>query len=206
MGKKILWFLFVFFAIAIAFYPTVYLYYGKEFGFLHEKNPIVRDNIFWITGFYTHILLGGIALLVGWTQFSKKLRLKNIQLHRQVGKLYVITALISATAGFGMSFFANGGLVSGVGFFLLSILWFYTTLKAYLLVKEGKIAEHEKMMIYSYAICFAAVTLRIWLPILIITFKDFLIAYKIVAYLAWIPNVIVAYFIVKKKTELQKLQ
>jgi len=52
-------------------------------------------------------------------------------------------------------------------------------------------------MIYSYAACFAAVTLRIWLPLLMITLGDYLFAYRIVAWLCWVPNIIAAYFIVK---------
>jgi hypothetical protein len=53
------------------------------------------------------------------------------------------------------------------------------------------------MMIYSYAACFAAVTLRIWLPLLISITGDFFIAYPIVAWLCWVPNLIVANLIVK---------
>jgi dolichyl-phosphate-mannose--protein O-mannosyl transferase len=61
------------------------------------------------------------------------------------------------------------------------------------------------MMIYSYAACFAAVTLRIWLPLLIMIFGDFIIAYTIVAWMCWIPNLIVARLITRKLTT-QKLQ
>lgn len=54
-------------------------------------------------------------------------------------------------------------------------------------------------MIYSYAACFAAVTLRIWLPLLTAAFLgDFIKAYTIVAWLCWVPNIIVAYFIVRR--------
>ena len=58
--------------------------------------------------------------------------------------------------------------------------------------------HHQKMMIYSYAACFAAVTLRIYLPILSILFHDFIKAYILVAWLCWIPNIIVAYFLVQQ--------
>ena len=48
------------------------------------------------------------------------------------------------------------------------------------------------MMIYSYAACFAAVTLRIWLHLLTALFGGFITAYTIVAWLSWVPNLIVA--------------
>ena len=56
-------------------------------------------------------------------------------------------------------------------------------------------------MIYSYAACFAAVTLRIWLPLLIVSLGDFITAYRIVAWLCWVPNLMVAYFLVDKRNE-----
>ncbi len=54
------------------------------------------------------------------------------------------------------------------------------------------------MMIYSYAACFAAVTLRLWLPMLTALFHDFKTAYRIVAWLCWLPNLAVARYILIK--------
>jgi hypothetical protein len=51
--------------------------------------------------------------------------------------------------------------------------------------------------VYSYAACFAGVTLRIWLPLLIVAF-GFSKAYPAVAWLCWIPNLIFADWIVNK--------
>ena len=53
-------------------------------------------------------------------------------------------------------------------------------------------------MIYSYAACFAGAALRIWLPILIAFFGDFIVAYKIVAWLCWVPNLVVANIIIRR--------
>ena len=54
-------------------------------------------------------------------------------------------------------------------------------------------------MVYSYAACFAAVALRIWMPILILVFGEFQMAYRVVAWLCWVPNLIFAYFWVKRR-------
>jgi hypothetical protein len=43
-------------------------------------------------------------------------------------------------------------------------------------------------MMRSYALAFAAVTLRLYLPIFQITHVDFMIAYRITAWLCWVPN------------------
>ncbi|HEY8397883.1 MAG TPA: DUF2306 domain-containing protein [Flavihumibacter sp.] len=73
-----------------------------------------------------------------------------------------------------------------------------STLLAYLRIREGKITQHQRLMIYSYAGCFAAVTLRIWLPLLML-FLDYLVAYRSVAWLCWVPNMLVAYIIINRR-------
>lgn len=198
MVKKGLWILFATFALLIGLYPMIYFLIDRKFGLLNSKSVELLSNTFWNIGFYTHIIFGGIALLIGWTQFSSKMRKRRMALHRKLGKVYVVAVLLSALAGIYIGFFATGGWISSAGFICLGIIWFYTTSKAYLHIKEGEVEKHQKMMIYSYAACFAAVTLRIWLPILIIIYGDFSKAYLVVAWLCWIPNLIVGYLITRK--------
>nr|WP_315422875.1 DUF2306 domain-containing protein [uncultured Pedobacter sp.] len=198
MVKKGLWILFATFALLVGLYPMIYFLIDRKFGLLNSKSVELLSNTFWNIGFYTHIIFGGIALLIGWTQFSPKMRNRRMALHRKLGKVYVVAVLLSALAGIYIGFFATGGWVSSAGFICLGIIWFYTTLKAYLHIKEGEVEKHQKMMIYSYAACFAAVTLRIWLPILTIIYGDFSKAYLVVAWLCWIPNLVVGYLITRK--------
>lgn len=190
--------MFVALAIAIGLYPSIYFLINREFGLLSSKKPELLNSIFWNIGFYTHIILGGLALLIGWIQFSSKIRARNILLHKQVGKLYMLAVFLSSIAGIYIGFYATGGIISSLGFISLGIVWFYTTLMAYLRIRNKQIEQHQKMMIYSYAACFAAVTLRIWLPILIMIFGDFNKAYMIVAWLCWVPNLLVAKLITSR--------
>lgn len=190
--------LFAALAIIIGLYPLIYFIFDRKFGLLASKSDQILNNIFWNTGFYTHIICGGIALLIGWTQFNEKLRIQNRILHRRIGIIYVISVLLSSLSGIYIGFFATGGIVAAAGFISLGVVWFATTLTSFLSIKKGNILQHQKLMIYSYAACFAAVTLRIWLPILVILFKDFIFAYTIVAWLCWIPNLILAYFLVSR--------
>jgi len=197
--NKVAWFVFVFLAILVGLYPLLYFVIDREFGLLASKSDSLLSNVFWNIGFYGHILLGGLALLIGWVQFSKKLRNANLKRHRNIGKVYVIAAIISGICSIYIGFYATGGLISSLGFISLGIVWLYTTIKAYLAVKDGDLQLHQGMMIYSYAACFAAVTLRIWLPLLTIAFGDFEVAYRIVAWLCWVPNIIFAYFWVHRR-------
>ncbi|WP_127138724.1 DUF2306 domain-containing protein [Flagellimonas oceanensis] len=197
--NKVAWVVFVFLAIGIGLYPLVYLFASDDFGLLMNKSNELLASVLWKTAFYGHISFGGLALLVGWSQFVKKWRTQHLKWHRNIGKIYVVSTLISGLCGVYLGFFATGGLVSSLGFISLGVIWLFTTARAYIAVKNKDLSLHQGMMIYSYAACFAAVTLRIWLPFLTIVFGEFLLAYKIVAWLCWVPNMVFAYFWVRRK-------
>ncbi len=197
--NKIAWFVFGFFAIGVGLYPLSYVFAEGEMGLLLSKSKELLSNTIWNVGFYGHILFGGIALMVGWVQFSKRFRNSNLERHRAIGKLYVITALISGLCGGFIAFYATGGFIAKLGFFSLAVVWLFFTLSAYLAIRNGDIEKHRVFMIYSYAACFGAVTLRIWLPLLTLIIGSFIPAYRIVAWLAWVPNLVFAYFWVRRK-------
>ncbi len=198
MTKKILWVLMALLSVIIGLYPSLFFIGDGKVGILRMKPAGLFLNPFWYLSFYTHIILGGLALLIGWIQFSPKIRNKSMTFHRQTGKLYVIAVLISALAGFNIAFFASGGFLLRLGFISLSIIWFYTTLMAYVRIKKKQVVPHRNMMIYSYACCFGAVTLRLWMPFLIAMFGNFETAYTVVAWWCWVPNLIIAYFLTRK--------
>ncbi|MDQ6843290.1 MAG: DUF2306 domain-containing protein [Bacteroidota bacterium] len=198
MTKKILRILVAVLAIQVGLYPAIYFFINRKFGLLSSKSDTLLSNVFWNIGFYTHITMGGLALLIGWIQFNKKIREKKLKLHRRVGKLYVIAALLSSTAGIYIAWYATGGIIASLGFICLGIIWFYTTLRAYAAIRNNQILNHQIMMTYSYAACFSAVTLRIYLPLLTLLFHDFTKAYLLVAWLCWIPNIAAAYFLTKR--------
>lgn len=198
MARKASWVLVALLATLIGLYPSLYFFIDRNFGLLSSKSKELLANVAWNTAFYIHIIAGGLALLVGWLQFNAKMRTQYVQLHRQIGKGYVIAVLLSAVAGFYIALFATGGIIPSVGFMCLAVVWFYTTYRAYSSIKNKQVEAHRKMMIYSYAACFAAVTLRIWLPLLTAATGDFTTAYRIVAWLCWVPNLIVAGFIARR--------
>ena len=204
MIKKISWIIVVSFAIVIGFYPVIYFLIDRQFGLLGSKDSTVLESIFWNSAFYIHIVLGGISLLTGWMQFSTKLRERNVKIHRALGIVYLLSVILSGSAGLYIAFYATGGIVAKAGFIGLAIVWLVTTLQAYRGILKRKIGLHQKLMIYSYAACLAAVTLRIWLPLLTIAFQDFIPAYRIVAWLCWVPNMVIAFFITRKLKTAQR--
>lgn len=198
MTRKILWILMAILAVVIGLYPSLYFLIHEKFGLLRSKPDWLLANTLWNFGFYTHIIGGGIALLAGWSQFSNRLRNKCPGLHRQLGKIYIVSVLASALAGIGIAFYSNAGIMASLGFMLLGIIWFSVTLAAYVQIRNRQVEKHQQLMIYSYAACFAAVTLRLWLPLLGMLFENFNTAYTLVAWLCWVPNLLVAFFIAQR--------
>jgi uncharacterized membrane protein len=199
MKSKVLIAVFLFFTISIGLYPLVYFLLDMSGGLMSSKSAQVLSNSLWQLGFYTHIAFGGIAMLSGCTQFLPGLRQKRLRLHRSLGKLYVFAVLLSGSAGLGIAFAASTGLVAQLGFGTMACLWLYTTLQAYFSIKRKEITRHEQWMIRSYALCFAAVTLRLWLPLFLGGFRmSFDVAYPIIAWLCWVPNLLVAELIIRR--------
>jgi Predicted membrane protein (DUF2306) len=186
------------FSVLIALYPFIYLVRNTQFGLLNTKSADLLADFRWNMMFYTHISLGGLALLVGWTQFVPRWRREYLSLHRRLGKVYLLSVLLSGMAGGYIAFFATGGWIAQSGFMSLALVWLGSTLVAYFAIKKGQVQLHQRWMIYSFAACFAAVTLRIWLPLLVTAHQgSFIPAYRLVAWLCWVPNLVVAYFIQK---------
>ena len=204
MKKKLPWVLFAFFAVAIGLYPLTYYLvdmHGKSLW--STKTKELLENTVWHTAFYIHITFGGIALLTGWTQFSNRLRDRYLNTHRQVGKVYVASVMLSSLAGFYIALFASGGITCTFGFGSLAVLWFFTMTKAYTSILRRDVKQHENWMIRNYALAFAAVTLRLYLPFSqAVLHMDFIVAYRIISWLCWVPNVIIAEIIVNKRAQL----
>lgn len=198
MKNKGIWIVFVVLALLIGLYPITYFVIDPKFGLLTTKSNSLLATTWWNIAFYTHIFFGGLALIIGWSQFSERFRNRNLFLHRRIGKIYLLSVMLSSVAAICIGFYATGGIISSAGFISLGLIWFYTTFKAYWHIRKKNIDAHRKAMIYSYAACFAAVTLRIWLPVLQGLVGDFIVAYRIVAWLCWVPNLVVAYLLSKR--------
>ncbi|REG92985.1 putative membrane protein DUF2306 [Flavobacterium aquicola] len=154
--------------------------------------------------FYIHVCTSIFTLLAGFTQFNQNILKQYSSIHRWIGKLYVFVVLFLASpSGFFIGLFANGGFFSKISFVILSILWFYFTLKGFLLIKKSNIKSHKAFMMRSFALAFSAITLRLWKVIIVYLFHPApMDVYQIIAWLGWIPNLLVIeYCIFKQKNK-----
>jgi uncharacterized membrane protein len=144
-------------------------------------------------GIYTHIFASVVALALGPFQFSSRLRASRIQLHRLSGRAYLgVGVLIGGLAGLYMSPHAFGGIVSQLGFGCLAVVWLFTGLRAFLAIRRHDVATHRRWMVRNFALTFAAVTLRLYLPTSMAAGIAFELAYPVIAWLCWVPNLVVA--------------
>jgi uncharacterized membrane protein len=144
-------------------------------------------------GIYTHIFASMVALALGPFQFSTRLRTRRLALHRWSGRLYLgVGVLVGGLAGLFMATHAFGGPAARLGFACLAVIWLYTGLRAYLAIRALDIVSHRRWMVRNFSLTFAAVTLRLWLPASLASGIPFERAYLVIAWLAWVPNLLVA--------------
>lgn len=199
--KKLAWIIFACSCLFFSFQPVKYLFSDGPTGLLNSKPT---DSIMYMTSFYIHITFGGIALFVGWIQFVKKFREKFMKLHRIIGKIYVASIFISGPVAFYIGFFVYGGLVTQIGFTFGALVWIVSTFIAFSAIRKGNVVKHKEFMAYSYAGTFAAVTLRLMLPVLM-AFMSFKSAYGIAVWMSWIPSIIAVYLYHHKKEQLKTI-
>ena len=110
--------------------------------------------------------------------------------------------MLSSIAGFYIALFASGGITCVLGFGGLALSWLFTVTMAYTSIIKRRFKEHENWMIRNYALTFAAVTLRIYLPLSQMAHIDFITAYHVISWLCWMPNLLVAEIIISKRAQI----
>jgi uncharacterized membrane protein len=148
--------------------------------------------------FLAHVLAASVALLLGGFQFSPTLRARALPVHRWLGRAYVLAVLIGGLSGLVIGSQAVGGPIAAVGFSLLAISWLGSTAVALWFIRVGNIAAHRRWMIRSFALTFAAVTLRIYLLIFGLNGFEYAEASVYLAWMCWVPNLVFAEWLVRR--------
>jgi uncharacterized membrane protein len=185
IGGSIAWTVIMLLSVGVGGYALFHVATG--FQNMPLENPMLSP---W--GLQVHIGASGIAMILGAFQFLKVLRQKAPAVHRWMGRLYVTACVVGGLAGGTIALSSTAGPVAGWGFFLLAILWVPFTLLALAAAMRRDFVSHERWMIRSFALTFAAVTLRLYLPMVFIFDLEFVPAYTVIAWIAWVPNFIAA--------------
>jgi hypothetical protein len=195
MIRKIGWGVMTALALLIALYAVALLFVPAM------RAPFLRDR-FIVVPLAAFLPLAGaaVALAVGPFQLNARLRARFLEAHRWMGRSYVVGVLLGGLAGLTLATMAQAGLPARVGFGLLAVLWLLTTGNAYRHIRAGRQALHRRWMIRSYALTFAAVTLRLYIPLSQAFGIPFESAYQTIAWLAWVPNLLVAEWLILRQS------
>ncbi|WP_267403460.1 MULTISPECIES: DUF2306 domain-containing protein [unclassified Chryseobacterium] len=177
-----------------------YIPLDTNVSFLMIKQTEVIERPEYLYFFYTHVYTSIFVLLSGFLAILRKdFRLKNF--HKNIGKIYIfLILLLAAPSGIYMGIFANGEIFAKISFVILGCLWWFSTFKAYQLARQKNFKEHKQWMWRSFALTLSAVTLRMWKVIIVYLFHpNPMDVYQIIAWLGWIPNLLLIECLIAKK-------
>lgn len=199
------WGLLAFFAIAVGIVAVAPYATLNPANFNNATARYASENTAKYVGLFVHAFASGVALLVGPFQFLNGLRSRRPTFHRWLGRIYMLGVLFGGLSAFVIAPGIIAGLVGEIGLITLGGLWLWTGYRAYASIRVGNVESHRQWMIRNYALTFAAATLRLWLGILIASqlpmlhtkyagnFEAlFVEVYRVVMWLAWVPNLVIA--------------
>lgn len=187
---RIAWALTALLCVGVVVYASRYVLHPPASPKEALNNPL---GVPWLA---VHVGGGLIALLLGSLQFLPKLRLGGA--HRWIGRTYVLACLVGGAAGLILAPGSWAGPIATAGFGALAVSWLATSLLGWRAARQGRFADHRQWMIRSWALTLAAVTLRIYLPLVMALHLPFPPWYRAISFLCWVPNLVVAEIYLRK--------
>ena len=194
--------------VTITVIVSRYLTFDPEVYFPQQLEPYLRHEF----ALGVHVLSGILALLIGPLQFVRRLRRRFVPVHRFMGATYVASATALGVTGLILAPTAYTGLVASAGFTVLDLLMLFTTWTAVRMILAGRYGEHRRWMIRSFSLIMAGVMLRVWTPIYdglaAVGFVDFSFetAYAAIAWLCWVPNLMLAIWFTRHRPEVATVE
>jgi uncharacterized membrane protein len=189
--------------IYIAITVSRYLTFDPKVYFPQQLEPYLQHEF----ALGVHVLSGILALLIGPLQFVRRLRHRFVPVHRFMGATYVASATALGVTGLILAPTAYTGRVASAGFTVLDLLMLFTTWTAVRMIMAGRYGEHRRWMIRSFSLIMAGVMLRVWSPIYdglaavgIVDFS-FETAYAAIAWLCWVPNLLLAIWFTRRPAD-----
>jgi uncharacterized membrane protein len=194
--RKVGWSVMTFLAALVFLVAGRYLTLNPDTYFSEQKAVYMLHT----TALLMHIVGAMLAVILGPFQFLPRSRSRRfLNVHRWLGRIYLISVLVGGLGGLYMARLSYGGLPTHLGFAALGLLWLFSGWKAYRHIRRREIEPHREWMMRNYALTFAGVMLRLWMPILVSLGVEFLVAYIVVAWLCWIPNLLVAEWMIRRR-------
>jgi uncharacterized membrane protein len=189
--------------VLVVAFASRYLTFDPDVYFSEQRENYLRLEF----ALGVHVLCGILALLIGPTQFVRRLRRRFVRVHRACGAVYLASATGLGVTGLILAPTAYTGLGASVAFTLLGLGTLFTTWTALRMVMAGRYGEHRRWMIRSFSLIMAGVMLRVWSPLYsglaavgLVDFS-FETAYAGIAWLCWVPNLLVALWVTRRPVD-----
>lgn len=194
MLRKSLWTLMTVLSLLIAAYAVLLLVVPAM------QPPLFKERLAaYPVMVIVHLVASTVAMVFGPFQLNTRLRTRFTALHRWMGRSYVAGVMIGGVAGLGLATVSQGGMPAHIGFAGLALAWLYTTGSAFTRILRRDVAGHRRMMIRSFALTFAAVTLRIYFPAAVAAGLPYEGSYQVIAWMCWVPNLLFAEWMLRRQ-------
>ena len=196
LARRTGWGLMTFLAFGVALVASRYFTLDPQV-FFPQQLDVYQAHL---AAIILHVAGAMVALVIGPFQFLRWIRARRPKLHRWMGRVYLVSVLVGGLAGLYVATMAYGGLLARTGLGALALRWVGTALLAYRHFRAGESATHQRWMIRNYALTFAGVMLRLQTPVSGAVGIPFDVAYPVIAWTCWVPNLLVAEWIVRSMT------
>jgi uncharacterized membrane protein len=146
----------LFIAFALLVIATLYVHEGYVLRPADPQWAHLMPFRWWLI---PHIAGGAIALLIGPLQFSATLRRRSPALHRWLGRVYAVAAILGAA----LSVYIVLAFEAPANHWVMGVmggLWLVSTALAWLFALGRDFAQHKLWMARSYGLTFTFVTTR----------------------------------------------
>lgn len=140
-----------------------YLELGKAHPFFLEKLPLAQPKL-WRGALYMHVPSALFALPACVVLLSNRVRARVPRFHRWLGRITgAVIVLAVVPSGLYLAFFATGGLITTLGFWLTGLITFVAMAKSIESARAGDIKAHRRFSAHVAAQLSVAVFSRLML-------------------------------------------
>jgi len=148
---------------------------------------------------YAHMFCSSFAMFTMPFQFWKRLRFRRPVVHRTMGRIYALAILIGGSAAMPLALNMPMHGLGIAGIFIGSAVWIGSTAIAVGAAMTGQIAMHQRWMVISAAMTFAAVMIRIEIPLFRSFGMTYYEAFEWVGWTCWTLNLLAVWIYTQRR-------
>ncbi|MEU3455885.1 DUF2306 domain-containing protein [Micromonospora sp. NPDC006766] len=150
-----------------------------------------------------HVVTGNVAMVTVLLQLWPWLRRNHPGVHRNSGRVYILAGALPAA---GLGLFALIPLrpdqTGSVGLGAMGVLWIVTTIVGWRMAIRHRYAEHQRWMLYSFALALGTTWGRI-IVVVLTAFPNLPVNFSVLVevnnWLGWMVNLLIAHLWVESR-------